>query len=195
MLHTVGRVVAGQPPIANVRAGECVRIMTGAVMPNGLDTVVPLELCRVDGDRVVIPPGVIHPRENLRRAGEDLALGRPALCAGRVLPPADLGLIASLGLVQAEVLRRATVAVFSTGDEVVAPGQPLPENSIFDSNRFALIGAVQRLGMKPIDFGLLRDDRAALQGALEQAIERVDAIVISGGASAGDADYTRDVMA
>src|SRR5262249_23759770 len=156
---------------------------------------VPLELCRVDGDQVVIKPGVIHPRENLRRAGEDLALGRPALHAGRVLRPADVGLIASLGLVQAEVRRRATVAVFSSGDEVVAPGQPLPANCIYDSNRFALIAAVQRLGMKAIDFGLLRDDPAALQGALEQALDRVDAIVISGGASAGDADYTRDVMA
>ncbi|HUL63689.1 MAG TPA: gephyrin-like molybdotransferase Glp [Burkholderiaceae bacterium] len=194
-LRAVGRVVAGQPPIANVRAGECVRIMTGAVMPGGLDTVVPLELCRVDGDQVVIEPGVIHPRENLRKAGEDLARGRPALLAGRVLRPADIGLIASLGLVQAEVLRRATVAVFSTGDEVVAPGQPLPANCIYDSNRFALIAAVERLGMKALDFGLLRDDPAALRGALEQALDRVDAIVISGGASAGDADYTRDVMA
>jgi len=194
-LRTVGRVVAGQPPVANVKAGECVRIMTGAVMPDGLDTVVPLELCRVDGDRIVIPPGVIHARENLRKAGEDLALGRPALLAGCVLRPADVGLIASLGLVQAEVLRRATVAVFSSGDEVVAPGESLPPNCIYDSNRFALIAAVQRLGMTAVDFGLLRDDRAALQGALEKALDRVDAIVISGGASAGDADYTREVMA
>src|SRR5262249_9860313 len=127
--------------------------------------------------------------------GEDLALGRPALHAGRVLRPADVGLIASLGLTQVKVVRQAVVAVFSTGDEVIAPGRALPSNCIYDSNRFALIAAVRRLGMKPSDLGLLRDDPASLQGALEQALDQVDAIVISGGASAGDADYTRDVMA
>jgi molybdopterin molybdotransferase len=194
-LRAVGRVVAGGSPIAHVRTGECARIMTGAVMPNGLDTVVPLELCRVDGDQVVIPAGVVHARENLRKRGEDLARGRPALRAGRVLRPADVGLIASLGLTQVEAVRQAAVAVFSTGDEVVAPGQALAPNCIYDSNRFALIAAVQRLGMRSIDFGLLRDDPTALQEALQEALERVDAIVISGGASAGDADYTRDVMA
>jgi molybdopterin molybdotransferase len=194
-LRAAGRVFAGQSPTPNLAPGECVRIMTGAVMPRGLDTVVPLELCRVDGDRVVIPAGAVHTRENLRKCGEDLAVGRPALHAGRVLRPADIGLIASLGLTQVKVVRQAAVAVFSTGDELVAPGQALPSNCIYDSNRFALIAAVRRLGLKPIDFGLLHDDPASLQNALEQALDQVDAIVISGGASAGDADYTREVIA
>ncbi|HTT09473.1 MAG TPA: gephyrin-like molybdotransferase Glp [Burkholderiaceae bacterium] len=194
-LRAVGCIVAGASPVAGMRAGECVRIMTGAVMPPGLDTVVPLELCRVVGDEVVIPAGMVHARENLRKQGEDLAVGRPALRAGRVLRPADVGLIASLGLTSVEVVRQAAVGVFSTGDEVVAPGQPLAPNCIYDSNRFALIAAVGRLGMRPVDCGLLRDDPGVLQDALRDALDRVDAIVISGGASAGDADYTRDVMA
>ena len=194
-LRAVGRVVAGASPTAGVGAGECVRIMTGAVLPDGLDTVVPLELCRVDGDRIVIPAGAVHVRENLRRRGEDLAVGQAALRAGRVLLPADIGLIASLGLTSIEVVRQPAVAVLSTGDEVVAPGQPLAANCIYDSNRFALIAAVRRLGMRAVDCGLLRDEPDVLRSALQDALERVDAIVISGGASAGDADYTRDVMA
>jgi len=194
-LRAAGSVFAGQSPTSNLSPGECVRIMTGAVMPRGLDTVVPLELCRVDGDRVVVPAGAVHTRENLRKCGEDLAVGGAALHAGRVLRPADIGLIASLGLTQVTVVRQAAVAVFSTGDELVAPGQALPSNCIYDSNRFALIAAVRRLGLKPIDFGLLHDDPASLQNALEQALDQVDAIVISGGASAGDADYTREVIA
>ena len=194
-LRSVGTIYAGQPATLDVGAGDCVRIMTGAVMPNGLDTVAPLELCRVDGERVVIKADAVHAGEHRRRRGEDLAVGKPALQAGRVLRPADIGLIASLGITEVTVGRQIAVAVFSTGDEIVAPGQPLPANCIYDSNRFALIAAIRRLGMRPVDYGLLRDDRATLQAALERALGEVDAIVISGGASAGDADYTREVMA
>jgi molybdopterin molybdotransferase len=194
-LRAVGTVFAGEAPTAAVKPGECVRIMTGAVMPEGLDTVVPLELCRVDGAAVSIAPQVIHAGENRRRRGEDLAAGRPALHAGRVLRPADIGLAASLGLTELGVMRRLRVAVFSTGDEVVAPGQPLPSHCIYDSNRFALIAALQRLGMEAIDLGLLRDDPESLLGALEAAAAGADAVLISGGVSAGDADYTRAVMA
>ena len=194
-LRVVGTIFAGAAPTADVGAGECVRIMTGAVMPNGLDTVVPVELCKVDGAQVTIAPGTVHAGENRRRRGEDLASGRPALQAGRVLRPADIGLAASLGITQLSVMRRLRVAVFSTGDEVVAPGQPLPEHCIYDSNRYALIAALQRLGMEPIDLGLLRDDPASLLNALHTATAQADAVVTSGGVSAGDADYTRDVMA
>jgi molybdopterin molybdotransferase len=193
-LRVVGTVFAGKAPMQCPANGECVRIMTGAVMPTGLDTVVPFELCKVDGDQVVIPADVIKVGENRRRRGEDLALGRAALMAGRVLRPADIGLVASLGLTQLKVMRRLRVAVFSTGDEVVSPGQPLPPHCIYDSNRYALIAALQRLGMEPMDLGLLHDNRDSLQVALETAVDQADAVITSGGVSAGDTDYTRDVM-
>ena len=197
-LRAVGTVMAGVPFAQAVASGQCVRIMTGAVMPAGADTVVPLELCRVeeqaDGQRVHIEPGVLRAGENLRRRGEDLARGRPALSAGRVLKPADLGLIASLGIETVPVMRRLRVAVFSTGDEIASLGQPLAPGCVYDSNRFSLMGALQRLGMEVIDLGLVRDDPQALQAVVQQAIAQADAVLTSGGVSAGDADYTRDVL-
>jgi molybdopterin molybdotransferase len=194
-LTVVGTGYAGGPPVEGAGPGQCVRIMTGAPMPAGLDTVVPFELCRVDADTVEIPPEVIRAGENRRRRGEDLAKGKPALSAGRILRPADLGLIASLGMTSTRVFRPLRVAVFSTGDEVVSPGQALPPNCIYDSNRFALIAALQRLGMKPLDFGLVADTREALEDAMSRALVEADVIITSGGVSAGDADYTREVMA
>ena len=197
-LRSVATVMAGAPYSGSVGAGQCVRIMTGAVMPAGADTVVPLELCRVDeradGHHVHIEPGVIRAGENLRRRGEDLARGKPALPAGRVLKPADLGLVASLGIESVRVVRRLRVAVFSTGDEITALGQPLTPGCVYDSNRFSLMGALQRLGMEVIDLGLVRDDPRALQAVVQQAIAQADAVLTSGGVSAGDADYTRDVL-
>ena len=197
-LRAIGTVMAGVPFAHAVASGQCVRIMTGAVMPAGADTVVPLELCRVeeqaDGHRVHIEPGVLRAGENLRRRGEDLACGRPALNAGRVLQPADLGLIASLGIETAQVMRRLRVAVFSTGDEIMSLGQPLAPGCVYDSNRFSLMGALQRLGMEVIDLGLVRDDPQALQAVVQKAIAQADAVLTSGGVSAGDADYTRDVL-
>lgn len=193
-LRAVGTVMAGTPFGQTVAAGDCVRIMTGAVMPAGADTVVPLELCSVDGARVHIEPNVIRAGENLRKRGEDLARGKPAIAAGRVLKPADLGLMASLGIERVHVMRRLRVAVFSTGDEIAALGQPLAPGCVYDSNRFSLMGALQRLGMEVIDLGLVRDDPAALQAVVQQAIEQADAVLTSGGVSAGDADYTRDVL-
>ncbi|WP_233839023.1 molybdopterin molybdotransferase MoeA [Paraburkholderia sp. ZP32-5] len=194
-LRIVATMHAGAAPVEGVETGQCVRIMTGARMPAGLDTVVPFELCRVDdGDNVEIPASVIAAGENRRFRGEDLASGKAALTRGRVLRPADIGLIASLGLTTASVRRRLRVAVFSTGDEIVSPGQPLPPNCVYDSNRFALIAALQRLGMEPLDFGLVADNRASLQDAMARALEDVNVIITSGGVSAGDADYTRDVM-
>ena len=194
-LSSVGTLHAGAPFAGAVGTGECLRIMTGAVMPAGLDTVIPLELCRVDGAQVTVPAGVVRPGENRRRRGEDLAAGSPALARGRVLRPADLGLAASLGHTALPVVRRLRVALFSTGDEVFAPGQPLPPGGIYDSNRFSLIGALQRLNLEVVDLGLVRDDPQALQATLEQALERADVVLTSGGVSAGDADHTRDVLA
>jgi len=195
VLRPMGTAYAGAPYAGAIGAGECVRIMTGAVMPAGLDTVVPLELCRETGGHVHIDAGKIRRGENLRRRGEDLTAGRAALRAGRVLRPADLGLLASLGFTDVAVRRRLRVAVFSTGDEVQAPGEPLRPGCIYDSNRTSLMAALQRLGMEVSDFGLVRDDPQALQATLHQALAQADAVVTSGGVSAGDADYTREVLA
>jgi molybdopterin molybdotransferase len=188
-------VFAGKPHESGMPRGGCIRIMTGAVMPPGLDTVVPIELCAVQGERVTIAPGAVRPGDNRRRRGEDLAQGQPALRAGRVLRPADLGLIASLGFAGATVRRRLRVALFSTGDEIVQPGQPLQPGQIYDSNRFSLMAAIARLGMEVLDLGGVPDDPAQLRATLDRAATEADAVITSGGVSMGDADHTRELLA
>jgi len=195
VLQAVGTVYAGAPHVGRLAPGECLRIMTGAVMPEGLDTVVPLELCRAEGGSVHIEAGVIRPGENRRRRGEDLARGKPALRAGRVLRPADLGLLASLGSAEVTVMRRLRVALFSTGDELRTLGQVLDPGCVYDSNRYALMGALQRLGVEAVDLGLVADDPAALQATFEAALAQADVVLTSGGVSAGDADHTRSLLA
>ncbi|GMV47612.1 MAG: molybdopterin molybdenumtransferase [Pseudomonadota bacterium] len=199
VLRCVGTLFAGAPFAGQLRAGECLRIMTGAVMPPGLDTVVPSELARVepaaDGERVQVAAGAVRPGENRRRRGEDLAAGKPALRAGRLLRPADLGLLASLGHEQVAVRRALRVALFSTGDEIRAPGRALPPGCVYDSNRASLGGALRRLGVEVVDLGLVRDDPAALAATLEQAVASADVVLTSGGVSMGDADHVRAVLA
>ena len=194
-LRVVGTVFAGAPFDGALAAGDSLRIMTGAVMPAGFDTVVPQELCRVDGHQLHIEPGVIRPGENRRRQGEDLARGSAALRAGRVLRPADLGLAASLGFQELLLRRRLRVALFSTGNEIRSPGQPLDPGCIYDSNRYSLMGALQRLGLEVVDLGLVRDDPAALRATLQRAMAEADVVLTSGGVSVGDADYTRTLLA
>ncbi len=193
-LRSVATVLAGAPFSGVVSDGECVRIMTGAVMPAGLDTVVPLELCQVQGDQVQIGADLLRTGENRRHRGEDLALGQPALQAGRRLRPADLGLVALLGIARLPVWRRLRVALFSTGDELRTLGQPLDEGCIYDSNRYSLMAALQRLDVDVIDLGLVRDEPAALRATLEEAVARADVLLTSGGVSAGDADHTRALL-
>jgi molybdopterin molybdotransferase len=194
-----GTAYAGQAFTAAVGAGQAVRIMTGAVMPAGLDTVVPQELVKTEGEgaalRVTVPAGTVKRGENRRRAGEDLALGQSAIRAGRVLRPSDLGLAASLGFAELTVRRRLRVALISTGDELRNPGQPLPEGCIYDSNRASLAGALRRLGVEVVDQGLVPDEPAALEAAFTQAAATCDAVLTSGGVSVGEADYTRDLLA
>jgi molybdopterin molybdotransferase len=194
-----GTAYAGQAFTAAVGAGQAVRIMTGAVMPAGLDTVVPQELVKTEGEgaalRVTVPAGTVKRGENRRRAGEDLALGQSAIRAGRVLRPSDLGLAASLGFAELTVRRRLRVALISTGDELRNPGQPLPEGCIYDSNRASLAGALRRLGVEVVDQGLVPDEPAALEAAFTQAAATCDAVLTSGGVSVGEADYTRELLA
>jgi molybdopterin molybdotransferase len=193
--RVTGTRMAGETAPVAVGAGDCVRIMTGAVMPDGLDTVVPLELCREEGGVVHIAAGAIRAGENRRRRGEDLAQGKPALLRGRVLRPADLGLAASLGLTRLRVVRRLRAALFSTGNELCEPGQPLAPGCIYDSNRHSLAAALRRMGIEVLDLGLVADDPAALEATLARALREADVVITSGGVSMGDADYTRDLLA
>ncbi|MEO6030840.1 MAG: gephyrin-like molybdotransferase Glp [Burkholderiaceae bacterium] len=194
-LRSIGTGLAGQRFEGVVGARECVRIMTGAVMPPGLDTVVPQEFTQLDGDHVTIRAGVVRGGDNRRLAGEDLARGDAALKAGRLLRPADLGLLASLGHAEVAVLRRLRVAFFSTGDELRSVGEPLAEGCVYDSNRYTLWGMLQRLGVELLDLGVIRDNPAALEAAFLSAAESADAVVTSGGVSVGEADHTKQVMA
>ena len=191
----VGTGFAGQQFSATVQAGQGVRIMTGAVMPQGLDTVVPQEFVKTDGERVSVPPGVVRTGDNRRLAGEDLALGDAALRAGRLLRPADLGILASLGQAEVPVLRRLRVAFFSTGNELRSLGEPLDEGCVYDSNRYTLWGMLQRLGVEVLDFGVVRDDPMALAQTFRHAAANADAVITSGGVSVGEADHTKQAMA
>ena len=190
-----GIAYAGRPLDTETAPGQCVRIMTGAVMPPGCDTVVPQECVTVDGTAISIAAGMVAAGDNRRFAGEDLARGSAALAKGKIVRPADLGLIASLGIAEVPVQRRLRVAFFSTGDELRSVGEPLDAGCVYDSNRYTLYGMLQRLGCDIIDMGVVRDDADALEAALRTACENADAIITSGGVSVGAADYTRDIMA
>jgi molybdopterin molybdotransferase len=193
VLKVVGTAFAGNGFAGSVGPREAVRIMTGAVMPQGCDTVVVQEVVTADGDRVTVPAGQ-QAGQNRRLRGEDLKAGQPALRAGRVLRPADLGLIASLGIAEVPVQRRLRVAFFSTGDELRSVGEPLAEGCVYDSNRYTLYGMLRRLGVEVVDMGVVPDSREALEAAMRSASLNADAIVSSGGVSVGEADFTREVM-
>ena len=194
-LRIVGSGLAGQNFSGAVPPGGCVRITTGAVMPADLDTVVPQEFTQLDGELVLVPPGLLRSGDNRRLAGEDLARGEAALTAGRLLRPADLGLLASLGLAEVPVRRRLRVAFFSTGDELRSIGQPLDAGCVYDSNRYTVWGMLQRLGVDAIDLGVVRDEPAALRETFAQAAACADAVITSGGVSVGEADHTKRIMA
>ncbi|TFY99306.1 molybdopterin molybdenumtransferase MoeA [Ramlibacter henchirensis] len=194
-LSVIGTALAGKAWQGDVRPGECVKIMTGAIMPAGLDTVVPQEFTRPAGqDRIAIPAGVLQRGDNRRLAGEDLTAGRPALLQGDRLGPAACGLLASLGLPTVPVLRRLRVAYFSTGDEILSLGEPAREGAIYDSNRYTVRGMLARLGCEVIDLGVVRDQPALLERAFRDAASRADAIITSGGVSVGEADFTKAMM-
>lgn len=195
-LRIVGTAFAGGSYAGQVNPGECVRIMTGAPMPAGCDTVVPQEFTQALSDSEVMLAGsVVRPGDNRRLQGEDLAAGKPALLGGRILRPADLGLLASLGLAEVPVRRRLRVAFFSTGDELRSVGEPLDPGCVYDSNRYTLYGMLTRLGCDIVDMGVIPDDPALLEQAFRSACECADAIITSGGVSVGEADYTKQIMA
>jgi molybdopterin molybdotransferase len=193
-LTEVGSAFAGRVFGGKVGAGECVRVMTGAVMPAGTDTVVIQEVARKDANRVVIPPGQ-KKAQNVRYAGEDLKAGIAVLRSGKWIGPADLGLIASLGVGEVTVKRRLKVAFFATGDELASIGAPLKEGEVYDSNRYTLHGMLARLGVELVDLGVVRDDPKLLESAFRRAAELADAVITTGGVSVGEADFTRELMA
>ena len=193
--QVAGTVLAGQRWTAALAPGQALRIMTGAMMPPGADTVVPQELCTREGDTLRLAPSAgLRPGAHRRRRGEDLAAGQCALPAGTRLGPAALGLLASLGLAAAPVLRPLRVALFSTGDELLEPGQPPQGGAIYDSNRYTLNALLARLGCETLDLGRLADRPDALEAALREAARTADVVITSGGVSAGDADHLRTVL-
>ncbi|AOS78910.1 MULTISPECIES: molybdopterin molybdotransferase MoeA [Hydrogenophaga] len=194
VLSNLGTAFAGKAWAGRVGAGECLKIMTGAIMPTGLDTVVPIEFVKVDGDTVTVPSGVVKPGDNRRFAGEDLMAGQPALRRGQTVGPAALGLIASLGLPTVRVVRRARVAYFSTGDEILSLGEAPREGAVYDSNRYTVFGLLTRLGVEVIDMGVIPDEPVRLEAAFREAAARADAIITSGGVSMGEADHTKAMM-
>ena len=190
-----GTAFAGAAWQGSVGPGQCVKIMTGAIMPAGLDTVVPQELTQANADgRITIAANVLQRGDNHRLAGEDLMQGQPALRTGQRLTPAALGLAASLGLPTVTVFRRLKVAYFSTGDEILSLGEAPREGAVYDSNRYTVFGLLQRLGCEVIDLGVVHDDPARLQAAFRQAAAQADAIITSGGVSVGEADHTKAMM-
>lgn len=195
-LKVLGTAYAGRAFDGKVGSGECVRIMTGAVMPGGCDTVIPQEFTRDESESgVTVPAGSVRAGDNRRLKGEDLAQGTPALRKGKILRPADLGLLASLGIAEVPVYRRLRVAFFSTGDELRSIGETLDEGCVYDSNRYTLYGMLTRLGCDIVDMGVVKDDPVSLENAFRTACENADAIITSGGVSVGAADYTKQMMA
>ncbi len=194
VLRSVGTALAGKAWQGTVGPGECLRIMTGAIMPAGLDTVVPQEFVKADGDLITIPPGLLQAGDNRRFKGEDVMQGRPALRRGTRLSPAALGLAASLGIPTVQVWRRLRVAYFSTGDEILSLGESPREGAVYDSNRYTVFGLLRRLGIDVLDYGVVGDNPEKLEATFREAATRADAIITSGGVSVGEADYTKTMM-
>ncbi|HEX4943260.1 MAG TPA: gephyrin-like molybdotransferase Glp [Usitatibacteraceae bacterium] len=192
-LDEIGSSFAGRPFAGRVGPGQCVRIMTGGVVPEGADTVVMQERAQADGKRVTFAAGQ-KTGQNLRQAGEDLRRGDVALAKGRIVRPADAGLLASLGIGEVGVYRPLRVAFFSTGDELKSIGTALGEGEIYDSNRYTIHGMLTRLGCEVLDMGVVRDDPALLERAFREAAANADVVITSGGVSVGEADFVKGLL-
>ncbi len=191
-LKVTGTAYAGIPFTQPVSPGECVRIMTGAIMPTGTDTVFMQEHVSRDGGTITIDNST-STGSNVRQAGEDIAKGDPVLECGTLLTPADIGFIASLGIGKVMVTRKPRIAFFSTGDELRSIGEQLEDGCIYDSNRYTLFGMLERLGVEIIDMGVVRDNREDLKAAFTQA-SSADMLITSGGVSVGEADYVKEIL-
>lgn len=192
-LQIVGNALAGQAFTGTVWRGQCVRIMTGAMLPEGTDTVIMQERVEAHSGFIRFAVGE-KPKQNVRHAGEDIAVNQKIMEAGKRLSPAELGLMASLGLLAVPVKRRLRVAFFSTGNELRAVGERLTAGQIYDSNRYTLYGMLQRLGVDIFDMGHVADDPIALQQTVKTAATHADVIISSGGVSVGEVDFTKQVL-
>jgi len=192
-LKVIGTAWAGSAYAGPVGSGECVRIMTGAVIPDRCDTVVMQEQAERIDDRIRLAAGQ-KPGQHVRRAGEDLAAGEIALVRGRCLLPSDLGMVASLGIGELAVLRKPRIAFFSNGDELRSIGETLALGDVYDSNRYTLHGMLTRLGVEFIDLGVIPDDRDRIRETFLRAAAIADVVITSAGASVGDADYVKEVL-
>ncbi|MCS0242602.1 bifunctional molybdopterin-guanine dinucleotide biosynthesis adaptor protein MobB/molybdopterin molybdotransferase MoeA [Vibrio alginolyticus] len=189
--QVVAEVMAGHAYDQPLEVGQAVKIMTGVPTPRNGDTVVMREQATQEGDKVTFNGANIKAGQNVRQAGEDLAIGSDVFTAGTRLASPEMGMIASLGFGEANVFRKLKVAVFSTGDEVQAPGTEQKANSIYDSNRFTIKGMLEKLGCEILDFGILEDNEQLMIEALENASAQADVVMTSGGVSVGDADYIK----
>ncbi|NOQ35023.1 MAG: molybdopterin molybdenumtransferase MoeA, partial [Methylococcaceae bacterium] len=192
-LEIVGTALAGKPYQGEVSSGECVRIMTGAVLPHGLKTVIMQEHVNVEGDSLEI--GATHKAgQNVRLAGEDLAHGQTVFKVGKYLTPPDIGLLASLGIAEIKVNRKLRVAIASSGDEVFGLGEKLSTSGIYDSNRYSLLAALDRPDIEVMDLGIIEDNPDTLLTTFQKAADYADLIISTGGVSVGDADYTKAAL-
>ncbi len=192
-LRVAGTAWAGRPFTGRLARGECVRIMTGAPLPAGTDTVVMQEQVEAENGRIRLQAGH-RPGDHVRAAGEDLARGALAIESGRRLMPAELGLLASIGEAAVPVFRRLRVSFFSTGDELRSLGEPLGPGEIYDSNRYTLHGMLTRLGVEIRDLGVIGDERDAVRRAFRDAASGADAVITSGGVSVGEADFVKETL-
>jgi len=192
-LTIIGKSFAGAPFDGKVNAGETVRIMTGAVVPEGTDTVVMQEHAEVDGNQIKIG-GEHKAKQNVRNPGDDFFSGDTIIKAGERLSPAKLGLLASVGVTEFKVVRKPVVAFFSTGDELKGVGQPLAPGDIYDSNRYILFGMLEKMGVDCIDMGVVADIKEEIEETLQEAANIADLVITSGGASVGEADFIKIIL-
>ncbi|MCK5498397.1 MAG: molybdopterin molybdotransferase MoeA [Gammaproteobacteria bacterium] len=192
-IKVIGTAFAGKPYQDKVGQGECVRIMTGAVMPEATDTVIIQEHVERTDDEILIDSET-KSGSNVRQAGEDITVGDVILEKGMRIRPADIGLIASLGIGEVEVIRKLRIAFFSTGDELCSIGEELINGSIYDSNRYTLFGMLSELNVTIMDMGIIRDNREDLQQAFESAAAQADVIITTGGVSVGEADFVKEIL-
>lgn len=193
-LKIVGTAFAGKAFTTSLAAGECIRIMTGAVMPAGADSVIMQEQVQCEADTIIFSAAAKRGM-NVRYAGEDLQQGQIVLATGHLMRAADLGLIASLGQAEVAVYRKLKVAFFSSGDELVGLGQPLKTGQVYDSNRYTLHAMLTRMGVEIIDMGAIADDPQLLEKTLLEATKIADVVITSGGVSVGEADYMKQLLA
>lgn len=194
IIKIIGTAFAGKPFNGEIKAGECVKIMTGAILPAGADSVVMQEHVVIKGESITLLRD-IKSGANVRMAGEDLSLGQIVLARGHLMRPADLGLVASLGLGEVSAYKKVKVAFFSTGDELISIGKPLAEGQIYDSNRYTLFGMLSRLKVDIHDLGAVPDDPKRLEATLLEAANEHNVIITSGGVSVGEADHMKGLLA